>query len=96
VHDAGGTWSWRDVPEATGGAGALAGGLVAPLPGVVLAVRAAVGDAVTAGQTLVVMESMKMELDVTAPTDGTVTALDVATGDHVARGQVLAAVEEQA
>ena len=96
VHDAGGTWSFRDVPEVAGGPGAVAGGLLAPLPGVVLAVRAAVGDAVTAGQSLVVVESMKMELDVAAPHDGTVTALDVAVGDHVARGQVLAAVEEQA
>ncbi|MDO9409366.1 biotin carboxylase N-terminal domain-containing protein [Patulibacter sp.] len=96
LHDEGGTWSWRDVPEVAGGPGAVAGGLVAPLPGVVLAVRAAVGDAVTEGQSLVVMESMKMELDVAAPHDGTVTALDVAVGDHVARGQTLAAVEEQA
>lgn len=96
VHDAGGTWSWRDVPEAASGEGAVAGGLHAQLPGVVLAVRAAVGDSVTAGQSLLVMESMKMELDVVAPCDGTVTALDVAVGDHVARGQVLAAVEEQA
>jgi acetyl-CoA/propionyl-CoA carboxylase biotin carboxyl carrier protein len=95
VHDAGGTWTWRDVPEAASGEGAVAGGLHAQLPGVVLAVRAAVGDTVTAGQSLLVMESMKMELDVTAPCDGTVTALDVAVGDHVARGQVLAAVEEQ-
>ncbi len=96
VHDAGGTWTWRDVPEAASGEGAVAGGLLAQLPGVVLAVRAAVGDTVTAGQSLLVMESMKMELDVTAPCDGTVTARDVAVGDHVARGQVLAAVEEQA
>ncbi|MEV4420342.1 biotin carboxylase N-terminal domain-containing protein [Patulibacter sp. NPDC049589] len=96
LHDAGGTWSWRDVPEVASGPGAVAGGLVAPLPGVVLAVRAAIGDRVSEGQSLVVMESMKMELDVAAPYDGTVTALDVAVGDHVARGAVLAAVEEQA
>ncbi len=95
VHDAGGTWTWRDVPEVASGAGVSAGGLHAPLPGVVLAVRAAVGDPVTAGQSLLTIESMKMELDVAAPCDGTVTVLDVAVGDHVARGQVLAAVEEQ-
>ena len=91
-----GTWSWRDAPEAPGGPAGAAGGLAAPLPGVVLAVRVAVGDAVVEGQSRVVRESMKMELDVAAPHDGTVTALDVAVGDHVARGQVLAAVEAQA
>ena len=94
LHVAGGTWAWRDRPEATGGPGGTAGGLEAPLPGVVLAVRAQVGDRVAAGETVLVVESMKMELDVTAPHDGTVASIDVAVGDSVARGQVLAAVEE--
>jgi acetyl-CoA/propionyl-CoA carboxylase biotin carboxyl carrier protein len=95
LHTGGDTWSWRDAPEATGGPSAAAGGLTAPLPGVVLAVRAAPGDRVVAGQSLVVLESMKMELDVAAPQDGVVGAIHVAVGEHVARGQTLAAVEEE-
>jgi acetyl-CoA/propionyl-CoA carboxylase biotin carboxyl carrier protein len=95
LHTGGDTWSWRDAPEATGGPSAAAGGLTAPLPGVVLAVRAAPGDAVVAGQSLVVLESMKMELDVAAPHDGVVGAIHVAVGEHVARGQTLAAVQEE-
>jgi biotin carboxyl carrier protein len=50
---------------------------------------------VAAGETVVVLESMKMELDVSAPRDGVVAHVDVAVGDHVQRGQVLAAVEEE-
>jgi biotin carboxyl carrier protein len=95
LHTGGETWAWRDAPEATGGPAAAAGGLTAPLPGVVLAVRAAPGDAVVAGQSLIVLESMKMELDVTAPHDGVLSALHVAVGEHVSRGQTLAAVEEE-
>ncbi|WP_022927225.1 acetyl/propionyl/methylcrotonyl-CoA carboxylase subunit alpha [Patulibacter americanus] len=95
LHTGGDAWSWRDAPEATGGPSAAAGGLAAPLPGVVLAVRAAPGDRVVAGQSLVVLESMKMELDVAAPHDGVVGAIHVAVGEHVARGQTLAAVEEE-
>ena len=52
------------------------GELRAPMPGSVLLVPVAVGDAVEAGQTVVVLESMKMELALTAPVDGTVTELD--------------------
>ena len=94
LHTGGDTWAWRDAPEATGGPSAAAGGLTAPVPGVVLAVRAAPGDRVVAGQSLVVLESMKMELDVAAPHDGVVGAIHVAVGEHVARGQTLAAVQE--
>ncbi|MCK9250110.1 MAG: acetyl/propionyl-CoA carboxylase subunit alpha [Solirubrobacteraceae bacterium] len=95
VHGPDGTWSWRDMPETTAGTGVGSGSLEAPLPGVVIAVRAAVGDAVTAGTVIVVLESMKMELEVVAPTDGVVGEVDVAVGDHVKRGQVLAAVQEE-
>jgi biotin carboxyl carrier protein len=53
------------------------------MPGVVLDVRCAAGDHVTAGQTLVVLEAMKMEHRITAPTDGTVRDLSVGAGDRV-------------
>lgn len=72
------------------------GSLEATLPGVVLAVEVAVGDTVEAGQTLLTLESMKMEIAVTAPEAGVVAELSVGPGDHVSRGQVLAEVEPQA
>ncbi|HJK97086.1 MAG TPA: biotin/lipoyl-containing protein, partial [Polyangiaceae bacterium LLY-WYZ-14_1] len=69
-----------------------AGALTAPMPGQVVALRAAVGDPVTPGQVLLVLEAMKMEHAVTAPEAGTVEALPVAPGDQVEAGQVLAVV----
>lgn len=67
--------------------------LTAPMPGTVTVVKAAVGDAVTAGQSLLVVEAMKMEHVVAAPCDGTVAELEVAAGSTVAMDQVLAVVE---
>jgi len=69
------------------------GGLSAPMPGVVLAVRVAAGEAVTAGQVLVVLEAMKMEHHVQAPADGTVTEVNVQDGDQVAAGAALLVIE---
>nr|WP_282600238.1 biotin carboxylase N-terminal domain-containing protein [Patulibacter sp. SYSU D01012] len=96
LHDASGTWCWRDAPDAAAGGAAGGGDLTAPLPGVVLSVRAQPGDRVTAGQPVLVLESMKMELEVAAPHAGTLTTVHVAAGEHVARGQALAVVEEDA
>jgi acetyl-CoA/propionyl-CoA carboxylase biotin carboxyl carrier protein len=62
------------------------------MPGSVLLVPVQVGDEVEAGQTVVVLESMKMELALTAPADGTVADLGVAVGDKVARDQIVARV----
>ncbi|MGK5499560.1 biotin carboxylase N-terminal domain-containing protein [Streptomyces sp. URMC 125] len=77
-----------------GGAGAHgADALTAPMPGTVTVVKAAVGDEVVAGQSLLVVEAMKMEHVITAPYDGIVTELDVAPGSTVAMDQVLAVVE---
>ncbi|MCB9457792.1 MAG: biotin/lipoyl-binding protein [Anaerolineaceae bacterium] len=59
------------------------------MPGQVVNVLVAVGDSVTRGQTLVVLEAMKMEIRVAAPGDGTVRRLLVAQGDVVERGQLL-------
>ncbi len=65
--------------------------LRAPMPGAVVAVHAADGATVSAGERIVTIEAMKMEHPVTAPHDG-VVRLDVAVGDQVRRDQVLAHV----
>ena len=72
-----------------------AGSLVAPLPGTVVKVRVDVGDLVAAGDTLVSIEAMKMEHDVTAAVAGTVREVDVVAGDQVEAGRVLVVVDEQ-
>ncbi|MBI0295624.1 ATP-grasp domain-containing protein [Streptomyces sp. PRKS01-29] len=75
-----------------GAAAAHAGELTAPMPGTVTVVKAAVGDEVTTGQGLLVVEAMKMEHLISAPHDGTVTELDVTPGSTVAMDQLLAVV----
>jgi propionyl-CoA carboxylase alpha chain len=75
-------------PDASG----PSGGLVAPMPGKIIEVRAAVGDAVTAGQVLIVMEAMKMEHHLSTPADGTVAEVRAVTGDQVDNGAVLLVV----
>jgi propionyl-CoA carboxylase alpha chain len=69
------------------------GGFVAPMPGAVLDVRVEPGEAVTAGQTLVVLEAMKMEHHMAAPADGVVAEVRVAAGDQVANGALLLVFE---
>ncbi|MEV4971663.1 acetyl/propionyl/methylcrotonyl-CoA carboxylase subunit alpha [Streptomyces scopuliridis] len=91
--------SWHvqdfDPVEAALRGAAGAGGvdaLTAPMPGTVTVVKVAVGDEVTAGQSLLVVEAMKMEHVISAPHGGTVTELDVSPGSTVAMDQVLAVV----
>ncbi|WP_343601160.1 biotin carboxylase N-terminal domain-containing protein [Mycobacterium sp.] len=69
------------------------GSLVAPMPGNVIRVAAAVGDTVTAGQPLIWLEAMKMEHTITAPTDGVLAHLNVGAGDQVEVGAVLARID---
>ncbi|GAA1413974.1 acetyl-CoA carboxylase biotin carboxylase subunit [Streptomyces thermospinosisporus] len=66
--------------------------LTAPMPGTVTVVKVAVGDQVAAGQSLLVVEAMKMEHVISAPHAGTVTELDVTPGTTVAMDQVLAVI----
>jgi biotin carboxyl carrier protein len=70
-----------------------AGGLVTPLPGVVVSVAVKEGDTVTAGQTLLVIEAMKMEHAIKAPRAGTVKSLKHKAGDRVREGSALAEIE---
>ncbi|SHK95244.1 acetyl/propionyl/methylcrotonyl-CoA carboxylase subunit alpha [Actinacidiphila paucisporea] len=72
--------------------GAGGGALTAPMPGTVTVVKVAKGEDVVAGQSLLVVEAMKMEHVITAPHDGTVTEIDVSPGSAVAMDQVLAVV----
>ncbi|MGH9080447.1 MAG: biotin/lipoyl-containing protein, partial [Acidimicrobiales bacterium] len=69
------------------------GSALAPMPGTVVRVGVAKGDAVRAGQVLVVLEAMKMEHAVHATAAGTVVEVDVSEGDQVETGRVLAVVE---
>ena len=63
--------------------------VTSPMPGSVLGVKVNVGDKVSAGQTMFVLEAMKMENEVVAPVDGTVASINVKTGDTVDTDQVM-------
>ena len=70
-----------------------AGAVTSPLQGTIIKINAANGDAVKAGQTIIVLEAMKMQNDIAAPKDGKLTGLSVSVGDNVKSGQVLFVVE---
>ncbi|MFE6283296.1 acetyl/propionyl/methylcrotonyl-CoA carboxylase subunit alpha [Streptomyces sp. NPDC057877] len=93
---AGDAWHVRDhdpvAASLNRAAHAGADSLTAPMPGTVTVVKVAVGDEVTAGQSLLVVEAMKMEHVISAPHAGTVAELDVRPGSTVAMDQVLAVV----
>lgn len=72
---------------------AASGGLVAPMPGKVIDIRVAVGDSVTSGQTLILLEAMKMEHPMRATLDGTVTEIRVSQGEQVENEALLLIVE---
>jgi acetyl-CoA/propionyl-CoA carboxylase biotin carboxyl carrier protein len=63
--------------------------LEAPMPGTVVQLRVQPGAEVSAGETLLVLESMKMEISIAAPRDGSIAVVHVAAGDQVERGAVL-------
>lgn len=85
----------REVPRFVDPADAVASGsLLAPMPGTVISVAVEQGESVGAGQTVLVLEAMKMQHTVTAPQSGVITEIDVRPGAQVAAGEVLAVVEE--
>lgn len=87
-------WAWeRPDPFGDHAVAAGDGTLLAPMPGTVLAVNVTEGQDVAEGETLGVMEAMKMELALKAPFSGTVTTVGATTGDLVKLGAVLFTVE---
>ncbi len=90
-------WTVHEVSQRGAGGDAGRGhddGTVrSPMPGTVIAVPVATGEAVTRGQTVAIVEAMKMEHTLTAPFDGEVTAVHVAAGSSVALDQPLVEVQ---
>jgi glutaconyl-CoA/methylmalonyl-CoA decarboxylase subunit gamma len=72
------------APAKGGAAGSKA--IKSPLPGIVVAINVAVGDTVKKGQTVAILEAMKMENNIQAPADGTVASIDLNVGDSVLEG----------
>ena len=70
-----------------GAAGAVA--VKAPMPGNILDVKVKAGDSVKAGDTLLILEAMKMENEISAPQDGTIASVNVRKGDVVNSGDLL-------
>lgn len=66
--------------------------VTASVPGKVFKVEASVGQAVKAGDTIIILEAMKMEIPVVAPEDGTIASIAVAVGDAVESGDSLASL----
>lgn len=79
-------------PAAPSGTGSQAGRLniVCPMPGKVLGLKAEPGQAVKSGQTIVIIEAMKMENEIVAPVDGVVESVLVKSGDSVDTDAILA------
>ena len=86
----------RKKRSAAGSGGASSGGgsgvIEAPMQGTIVGVQVEAGDSVSAGDTIVVLEAMKMENAITADIDGTVAEIAVAQGDSVGSGDLLARI----
>lgn len=79
--------------DAAGGQASGPAPLTAPMPGLIVRVAVSIGDPVAAGQSLVVMEAMKMENELRAPAGGTVVRIHAVVGSAVERGMVLVELE---
>jgi 3-methylcrotonyl-CoA carboxylase alpha subunit len=95
VFDQGEVYEFTEPRHAGGLAATAAGGtVVSPMPGRVAAVLVAKGDEVKTGQSLAVVEAMKMEYALTAPVDGVVAEIKVAVDSRVVEGQAVIRLEE--
>ncbi|MEM7662999.1 MAG: biotin carboxylase N-terminal domain-containing protein [Pseudomonadota bacterium] len=85
------------VPDFDAEAEALAGGdqIAAPMPGKLVSVSVSVGDKVSKGDAVAVMEAMKMEHTLSAPRDGVIESVSASSGDQLVEGAVIAALVEE-
>jgi acetyl/propionyl-CoA carboxylase alpha subunit len=96
VFERGSAFVFNEPQSLASSAGAAADGSIrAPMPGRIIAVRVADGDAVAKGQALVTMEAMKMEHTLTAPFDGVIAGLAHGLGDQVTEGTLLLRVTRE-
>ncbi|MCW5875261.1 MAG: biotin/lipoyl-binding protein [Anaerolineales bacterium] len=97
IHAAGRTFALQRAVGSRSGASAASGEqtLRAPMPGQVRSVFVRAGQQVAAGQVLLTLEAMKMEIRIQAPGDGKVARLAVAQGDSVEREQILVELESE-
>ena len=89
------TWALAEEEPVAGGPAGAGGGdgvVRSPMPGTVLAVKAATGERVRAGQPLLIVEAMKMEHTISAPADGVVAELTAAVGQQVGLDEALAVI----
>ena len=82
------------IDEQGAGGSADSGGMTAPMPGKVLEILCSIGDEVEAGQTLIVLEAMKMEHRIAANGPGTIVAIHHDAGEQVDAGAILIDIEK--
>ena len=81
------------APAAKPAAGGAKSGVKSPLPGVILDIKVNVGDEVKKGQTIIILEAMKMENSINADKDGKIAAINVSKGESVLEGTDLIIIE---
>ena len=81
------------APAAKPAAGGAKSGVKSPLPCVILDIKVNVGDAVKKGQTIIILEAMKMENSINADKDGKIAAINVSKGESVLEGTDLVIIE---
>lgn len=81
----------KAAPKKSAGAGSIK--INSPMPGKIVAIKAAAGDSVKKGDVIVVLEAMKMENEICAQQDGTIAGIEVAVGDQVEGGSLLATMD---
>ncbi|MFX3675626.1 MAG: acetyl-CoA carboxylase biotin carboxyl carrier protein subunit [bacterium] len=88
------TFKVEDAVVSQSKGAAVSGGMVSPMPGKILKLFKKINDSVKAGETILVMEAMKMEHAIKAPKDGAIIRLDFREGDQVDGGVVLVELKE--
>jgi len=73
----------------------ISGGLTAPMPGKVVELKVKVGDSISKGEALVILEAMKMEHEVSAPADGRVSEIYIKKDDQLENGALLMVVDSK-